>query len=403
MQTFRRENDRFWVLAAHPELNLFAAGHDNGMIIFKLDRERPASCIHQNSLFYVKDKVLRLQDFQSGSDIPVISVKKSGSPYQQPRSISYNPAEKAILICSANEGGQYDLYSIPRELNGSEAREPNEPLRGTGHSAVFVSRNRFAVLDKENQQILIKDSGNVTTKTIKPQIIVTEIFFAGPGNLLLASASCVQLFDIQQRQVTAEITASGVKYAIWNSEMSLVALMGKHSIFLLDSKLKQRCQVHETIRIKSGCWDDSGVFLYTTLNHIKYTLPNGDNGIIKTLEQPIYLTRVRGSSLFILDREGQTKKLTIDSTEYMFKLALSERKNDDVLNIIRNSNLVGQAVIAYLQKKGYSEVLLFNNGRLLCILSKTRRHVLSWQWNVAILMWQLRQPKQLTRKTHGWP
>lgn len=26
VQTFRRENDRFWTLAAHPELNLFAAG-----------------------------------------------------------------------------------------------------------------------------------------------------------------------------------------------------------------------------------------------------------------------------------------------------------------------------------------------------------------------------------------
>lgn len=26
VQTFRRDHDRFWVLAAHPNLNLFAAG-----------------------------------------------------------------------------------------------------------------------------------------------------------------------------------------------------------------------------------------------------------------------------------------------------------------------------------------------------------------------------------------
>ena len=26
VQTFRREHDRFWVAAAHPTLNLFAAG-----------------------------------------------------------------------------------------------------------------------------------------------------------------------------------------------------------------------------------------------------------------------------------------------------------------------------------------------------------------------------------------
>jgi hypothetical protein len=27
--------------------------------------------------------------------------------------------------------------------------------------------------------------------------------------------------------------------------------------------------VHETIRVKSAAWDDSGVLVYTTLNHIK--------------------------------------------------------------------------------------------------------------------------------------
>jgi len=32
VQTFRRENDRFWVLACHPELNLFAAGGSFGAI-----------------------------------------------------------------------------------------------------------------------------------------------------------------------------------------------------------------------------------------------------------------------------------------------------------------------------------------------------------------------------------
>ncbi len=34
VQTFRREHDRFWALAAHPELHLFAAGHDRGLIVF---------------------------------------------------------------------------------------------------------------------------------------------------------------------------------------------------------------------------------------------------------------------------------------------------------------------------------------------------------------------------------
>ena len=37
----------------------------------------------------------------------------------------------------------------------------------------------------------------------------------------------------------------------------------------------------------------AGVLVYTTLNHIKYCLPNGDHGIIRTLDVPVYLTKVR--------------------------------------------------------------------------------------------------------------
>lgn len=114
--------------------------------------------------------------------------------------------------------------------------------------------------------------------------------------------------------------------------------------------------IHETIRIKSGAWDDSGIFVYSTLNHIKYALPQGDNGIIKTLEQPVYLTRVKGKSIHCLDRNAKPRIIPIDPTEYRFKLALVRANYEEVLHIIRTSNLVGQSIIAYLQKKGYPEV-----------------------------------------------
>ena len=34
------------------------------------------------------------------------------------------------------------------------------------------------------------------------------------------------------------------------------------------------------------------MLVYTTLNHIKYCLPNGDSGIIRTLDVPVYITQV---------------------------------------------------------------------------------------------------------------
>ena len=91
MQTFRKESERFWCIIAHPTLNLFAAGqsvcavllckarrlngrscnrdtwlcihcpvpplspgHDGGLMVFKLERERPAYAVHQDALYYVK-------------------------------------------------------------------------------------------------------------------------------------------------------------------------------------------------------------------------------------------------------------------------------------------------------------------------------------------------------------
>ena len=48
--------------------------------------------------------------------------------------------------------------------------------------------------------------------------------------------------------------------------------------------------IHDTIRIKSGAWDGNDVFVFSTLNHIKYLLVTGDHGIIRTLEVPLYIT-----------------------------------------------------------------------------------------------------------------
>ncbi|OZJ05293.1 hypothetical protein BZG36_01950 [Bifiguratus adelaidae] len=356
--TFRRDQDRFWILTAHPELNLFAAGHDNGLIVFKLERERPAYQVYQNQLFYVKDKFLHALDFTNNTDNPILSIRKSGNQYTQPRSLSYNPAEKAVLITSTVDGGTYELLNLPKDFSG-EASEPSGDIRrGSGSSAVFIARNRFAVLDATNQQIQVRDLSNTVTKSFKTPTQVNEIFYAGTSNLLLATPNSVILYDVQQRRTIAEINTPPVKYVIWSNDMSMVALLSKHTITIANKNLEQSCLTHETIRVKSGAWDDAGVFIYCTLNHIKYVLPQGDNGIIRTLEQPVYLTRVKGKGVHVLDRDGKPRVIAIDPTEYRFKLALVKKNFDEVLHIIRTSNLVGQSIIAYLQKKGYPEVAL---------------------------------------------
>lgn len=83
-----------------------------------------------------------------------------------------------------------------------------------------------------------------------------------------------------------------------------------------------------------------------------------DNGIVRTLDQTVYLVRVKARNVYCLDRAAKPKILEIDPTEYRFKLALVKRNYEEMLQIIKTSSLVGQSIIAYLQKKGYPEIAL---------------------------------------------
>lgn len=47
------------------------------------------------------------------------------------------------------------------------------------------------------------------------------------------------------------------------------------AIVICNRKLDALCNIHENIRVKSGAWDESGVFIYTTSNHIKYAVTTG--------------------------------------------------------------------------------------------------------------------------------
>uniref|UniRef100_A0A8C2ZGZ8 COPI coat complex subunit alpha n=1 Tax=Cyclopterus lumpus TaxID=8103 RepID=A0A8C2ZGZ8_CYCLU len=266
VQTFRRDHDRFWVLGAHPNLNLFAAG--------RLDvRERPAYAVHGNMLYYVKDRFLRQLDFNSSKDTAVMQLR-SGSKFPV-FSMSYNPAENAVLLCTRAtnlENSTYDLYSIPKE---SDSQNPDAPegKRSSGLTAVWVARNRFAVLDRMHS-LLIKNLKNEIVKKVQVPSC-EEIFYAGTGSLLLRDADGVTLFDVQQKRSLATVKIAKVKYVVWSADTSHVALLAKHAIMICNRKLESLCNIHENIRVKSGAWDESGVFIYTTSNHIKYALTSG--------------------------------------------------------------------------------------------------------------------------------
>jgi coatomer protein complex subunit alpha (xenin) len=50
------------------------------------------------------------------------------------------------------DSGVYELIALPKDGSSAEGRDSStEGRRGQGTSAIFVARNRFAVLDKSAQ------------------------------------------------------------------------------------------------------------------------------------------------------------------------------------------------------------------------------------------------------------
>lgn len=359
VKQFRREHDRFWGITCHPSINLFAACHDSGVMIFKLERERPAYSIFQNKLYFVNsEKQVQNYDFQKKeTSLPMLSLKKVGKTWSFMRSLSYNQSDNSILVThGTGDEGKYSLISLPRHVTG--AIEPTDMRQGDGNFACFISRNRFVTFTKSNKTLEVKDLNNNITKSIQLDSSVRDVLVGAPGRVLLVKSNSVINYDVQQRKELAEISATNVKYVSWSNSGQYLALLSKHTITIATKDLELVNSLHETIRIKSAAWDDSDVLLYSTLNHIKYTLLNGDNGIIKTLENILYITKVSQNKVYCLNRSGEVELVTIDPTEFRFKRALVNKNLKEVVRMINNSNLVGQNIIAYLQKKGYPEVAL---------------------------------------------
>lgn len=124
----------------------------------------------------------------------------------------------------------------------------------------------------------MKNLSNEVTKKLSPPHPNTDlIFFAGTGMLLCKAEDKITLFDLQQKRPMGEITCANVKYVVWASDMKHFALLSKHAVVLVRrdaQKLEHLATVHETIRVKSGVWEEGSTraFIYTTLNHVKFCI-----------------------------------------------------------------------------------------------------------------------------------
>ena len=368
LHTYRREEDRFWTMVAHPTQNLLAAGHDSGLSVFKLERERPPfDLLNDGSVYFIKDRYVRRGNSAATETFPIVATRRYGGMYNwavRPRTLLGNPfasgSDVSMLVTTKAEGGCWDLYVTQADAGPNAVAK--EPVHGSGLGAVFVARNKFATLDRATRNIVVRDFNGNSSKTVQaPHARTDKLFQASTqGRVLAKTSDRVCLFELASRRELNEITGLSVKYVTWSSDGQFVALQSKHTIVLADKMLNKLCSVTEGVRIKGGAWDDNGVFVYATVQHIKYIIasPRGDTGIVRSLSVPVYPVSVQNGKLQALSRTGLLVFLRLNSTEYKFKLALARSDYASVLTVIRSGELAGAAVISYLKHAGFPEVAL---------------------------------------------
>lgn len=106
-----------------------------------------------------------------------------------------------------------------------------EAKRGLGTSAVFIARNRFAVLDKASNSIQIRNLQNEITKKVPTPCATTDaIFYAGTGMLLCRS----------EDKVCANVVCRTGRW------------LGKHGFPVLSSPAK-RIGCNRPVQLFCGC------------------------------------------------------------------------------------------------------------------------------------------------------
>lgn len=348
IKTFRLEHERYWTLTVHPKFPfIYAAGHDGGFVVFKMEKERPLFSVSEGIVHYFAGNILKGFDLNTASEMPSKSIAELSSSLSD---IHVNLAEKALLIAQGGENPRYDLVSLT---------DPSKNFhRSFGTSPIFLGKNRVASIDIGAQTINIRTLKNDSSKEIPIEGKFCYIANAGGGNLLIIRDASVDFLDVQQSRITASLKNCVCKRVFWTADHSFVALMGKTGFIIANKKLQRKAVVKETLKIRSGYWHPSGVFFYSTNAQVKYALLNGETGVISSLERPIWIVSLLNNTLVFLDSESKLGTMKIDPTEYEFKLALEKRNYSLVFDMIRSNSLLGQAIISYLRSKGYPEVAL---------------------------------------------
>ncbi|EWC77901.1 hypothetical protein C923_01396 [Plasmodium falciparum UGT5.1] len=531
IHTFRRENDRFWILSFKVNSKLIAAGHDSGMVIFKFHKEKCPFDKYEHYLFYCKDKQICLYDIIKDTNTTLCPVRKYGNVmsngYHQLIYNQFCTTYIAIIfiykedsmhrtngsshqddeIDEDDESTNHNLYnnnnnnnnknnithqqqyysfdliiwenksarmnnnnnnnnmSNNMSNNNNNYHNPNNPSSSSfnffkpwssrkdqsiknntnknniHHSnninnvnnvncgddvkyiiknkyccfATFISRNKYIFVEKKNNNNYVLNIHNIPEdnlyKKIEVPFKVDRVHSLNNNRIIIFGEHHIYLYDMNLKKILNEIHHTDTIISV-EVIKDYIAFVFKYNIVITTIDLQHLCTTHEYIRIKSGIWDErknnnSNVFIYNTLSHLKYILINGEKGLIKYMDETVYLFKIYNNHLYYINRQENVKNILLNDTEYLFKMCLinndehmayqylnmntsNKKKKNTMLNNNNNNNnnnvvplnekkklYFSYNLIGYIKKKGFANlaVQMVNNNNTLFNLSVQLGHL----------------------------
>ena len=339
INTFKRDNDRFWSITPHPNQALFACGHDSGVLVFKLARERPPMCVFNTNIYFIKSNNIIHYDTTTNTESILHTIKSNN-----PKSIHFNPIDQSFLIINQLD---QQIESLPSQS------------QYTASNAVFLSRNRILLLNNANIQLIDTNNPNNQNNPQLPNFppIITNIYSPVAYHLLVLSPTNIHYYNVQSTTLLFTIPLVNPKYATFSN--NLICITSKHQLTLLDAQYTILAQHNESLRIKSTLFIND-ILIYTTLNHIKYLLVDGTVGILKSIDTVMYISSISNDmcTLHMLNRQSQITQIAINPTELIFKHALLNNNTPLINHIIQDGTLLGQSIIHHLQNNGHSQIAM---------------------------------------------
>ncbi|KAH0480923.1 MAG: hypothetical protein KVP17_001605 [Porospora cf. gigantea B] len=383
LHSYRREHDRFWVLAVKPNSDVVAVGHDTGMVVFKLERERVPHAIpaHDTRLFVVKDEWLTIRDIHSQLEQQIVQITKPYTqcitscqinPYNGPNSgttLLYFISDIQVLVTHqpTGEDSGPTYHDIVVSNNAGGFQQMFKTYRSEALAAAFLNRQRLAMLTSSTT-LSVVSTVLEAVKRVEISLPVSKIFPAGSGRLLLLEEddATMHLFDVATARCLSSISApyGGVKEVKWALDGVHFGAMSRHHVILgsvVGDTVKVLGTHHETLRIKSICFDETSTCLYfCTLDHVKYLLEGDLTGILQAVKDAaVYMLRVEQGFLHAISRDAPIfAKQLVGTVEPQLKAALREKRFDKVALFIRNGRLCGNSLVAHLKQSGHADVAL---------------------------------------------